>query len=42
VLICIANQCNIDLSAAFQKNIEKKNRRDSTRHQENPKLFDQA
>lgn len=42
VLICIANQCNIDLSTAFQKNIEKKNQRDNRRHKENPKLSDQA
>lgn len=38
VLICIANQTNIDLSQAFEHNMEKKNKRDSTRHKENPKL----
>ncbi len=38
VLICIANQTNIDLEKAFQKNIEKKSKRDKTRHKQNPKL----
>ena len=38
VLICLANQTGIDLTEAFQKNMEKKNFRDSTRHLENPKL----
>jgi len=38
VLICIANQTGVDLTAAFEKNIEKKTRRDSTRHKENPLL----
>ncbi len=38
VLICLANQCNIDLSAAFQKNIDKKTARDKDRHHNNPKL----
>ena len=38
VLICIANQTNIDLSKALEKNFEKKNIRDKTRHINNPKL----
>src|SRR3954469_20592508 len=38
VLICIANQTGIDLTAALEKNLEKKNRRDADRHLNNPKL----
>jgi len=38
VLICLANQTGIDLTEALQKNFDKKNKRDSTRHQDNPKL----
>lgn len=38
VVICLANQSGIDLQAAFEKNIEKKSRRDATRHRDNPKL----
>jgi len=38
VLICLANQTGVNLTEALQKNLEKKNRRDSTRHQENEKL----
>lgn len=38
VLICLANQTGVDLTEAFYKNLEKKNNRDATRHQENPKL----
>ncbi len=38
VLICIANQTNIDLTQAFFKNIEKKTNRDKLRHINNPKL----
>ena len=38
VLLCIANQTGIDLSEAFAKNIEKKTKRDNTRHLNNPKL----
>ena len=38
VLICIANQTGIDLTEALQKNIEKKTKRDSTRHKENSKI----
>lgn len=38
VLICLANQTGVDLTAAFQKNMEKKTIRDATRHLENDKL----
>lgn len=38
VLICLANQTGIDLTAALEKNLEKKTRRDKDRHQNNPKL----
>ncbi len=38
VLLCLANQTGVDLSEAMQKNFEKKNTRDSTRHQTNTKL----
>jgi len=38
VLICIANQTGVDLTAALQENFEKKNRRDADRHQQNSKL----
>jgi NTP pyrophosphatase (non-canonical NTP hydrolase) len=38
VLICLANQTGIDLTEALQKNFDKKNKRDASRHKENPKL----
>ena len=38
VLICLANQTGVDLEEAFRKNIEKKTKRDATRHKENKKL----
>lgn len=38
VLICLANQTGVNLTAAFQKNLEKKNIRDATRHLDNEKL----
>lgn len=38
VLICLANQTGIDLTTALEKNFEKKNIRDATRHLENEKL----
>ena len=38
VLICLANQTGVNLTEALQKNLEKKNSRDSTRHHENEKL----
>ena len=42
VLLCLANQTGVDLTAAFQKNIVKKTKRDSTRHLNNPKLTDKS
>ena len=38
VLICLANQTGINLEEAFQKNIDKKTKRDAKRHKENDKL----
>lgn len=38
VVMAIANQSGIDLSEAFARNLAKKNRRDATRHINNPKL----
>ncbi len=38
VLLCIANQTGIDMTVALEKNFEKKNIRDATRHQQNDKL----
>ena len=38
VLICLANQTGVDLTAALQKNFEKKNIRDAMRHKNNDKL----
>lgn len=38
VLICLANQTNVDLTAAFAKNMAKKTERDHSRHQQNEKL----
>ena len=38
VLLCLANQTGVDLTAALQKNFEKKNTRDAVRHQHNDKL----
>lgn len=39
VLICLANQTGVNLTDAFQKNLEKKTQRDATRHLENQKLL---
>ena len=39
VLICIANQTGVDLTKAFQENMEKKTNRDELRHMNNDKLF---
>lgn len=39
VLICLANQTGVNLTEAFQKNIQKKTERDKTRHKENKKLI---
>lgn len=38
VLICLANQTDVDLTEAFRKNLEKKTSRDKDRHKNNPKL----
>jgi NTP pyrophosphatase (non-canonical NTP hydrolase) len=38
VLICLANQTGINLTEAFERNMEKKTKRDSERHKYNPKL----
>lgn len=38
VLICLANQTGIDLTDALEKNMQKKNIRDSDRHQNNERL----
>lgn len=38
VLVCMANQMNVDLTDAFLKNLEKKTIRDNKRHLENNKL----
>jgi NTP pyrophosphatase (non-canonical NTP hydrolase) len=39
VLICLANQTGVDLTKAFQENLEKKTNRDRDRHLNNDKLF---
>jgi NTP pyrophosphatase (non-canonical NTP hydrolase) len=38
VLVCLANQTGIDLTAALEKNMKKKADRDKDRHHQNPKL----
>ena len=38
VLICLANQTGINLTEALQRNLDKKTKRDATRHLENEKL----
>ena len=38
VLVCLANQTGVDLTAAVHKNLEKKTLRDKDRHKQNPKL----
>lgn len=38
VLICLANQTGVDLTAALEASIEKKNTRDKDRHKNNSKL----
>ena len=42
VLLCLANQTGVDLTEAFRRNLEKKTRRDRTRHWDNPKLTNQT
>jgi NTP pyrophosphatase (non-canonical NTP hydrolase) len=38
VLMCLANQCEIDLEKSLLKNLTKKTKRDIDRHRNNPKL----
>jgi len=38
VLMCLANQTGVDLTEALQKNIDKKTKRDHSRHHNNDKL----
>jgi NTP pyrophosphatase (non-canonical NTP hydrolase) len=38
VLVCLANQTGVDLTAALEQNLDKKTRRDAQRHRQNPKL----
>lgn len=38
VLICLANQTDVNLTDAFRRNLEKKTSRDKDRHKNNPKL----
>ena len=42
VVVCLANQTGIDLTAAVERNLEKKTRRDFERHRNNPKLYGSA
>ncbi len=38
VLLCMANQTGVDMTAAFERNMSKKTNRDRERHINNPKL----
>lgn len=38
VVICLANQTDVNLTQAFRENLEKKTNRDHNRHKQNPKL----
>ena len=38
VLVCMANQTGVNLTEAWRQTIEKKTRRDNTRHKNNEKL----
>jgi len=40
VLIAIANQTGVDLTEAFEKNLDKKTKRDKDRHKNNLKLHE--
>lgn len=42
VLVCLANQTGVDLTAAFERNLAKKTTRDRERHANNPKLRGKA
>lgn len=39
VLVCIANQTGVNLTEAFEENLEKKTARDKLRHHQNKKLL---
>lgn len=38
VLLCLANQTNVNLTDELQKSFDKKTKRDKNRHKNNPKL----
>lgn len=38
VVICLANQTGVNLTEALQNNLDKKTKRDASRHQNNEKL----
>ncbi|HEX2845798.1 MAG TPA: nucleotide pyrophosphohydrolase [Chitinophagaceae bacterium] len=38
VLVCLANQTGVDLEKAWEKNLDKKTKRDAGRHKGNSKL----
>lgn len=38
VLVCLANQCGVNLEEALLNNLERKAARDAERHRNNPKL----
>lgn len=38
VLVCLANQTGVNLTEAFQRNLDKKTQRDCDRHKNNEKL----
>ena len=38
VLLCLANQTGVNLTEAFEANLDKKTKRDASRHLSNPKL----
>ncbi|MCB0602994.1 MAG: nucleotide pyrophosphohydrolase [Saprospiraceae bacterium] len=38
VLMCLANQCHVDLTSALERSLAKKTNRDASRHRNNPKL----
>lgn len=38
VVVCLANQTGVDLTAAIKSNMQKKTARDKDRHKANPKL----
>ena len=40
VLVCLANQTGVDLTAALEKSLDKKTKRDADRHANNEKLKD--